>query len=222
MYDPVEAQKVKEYYDLFLASEPGKYSSLDEFKARYEPVMAFLSKLPVGMMILDVGCGTGMAAERLKKFGKVYGVDISPESIKQAKNRLDDARVCLAEEIAFPSGTFDVVVCTETLEHLLNPAKGIAEFNRLLCDGYLIISTPNPWYWRKLLSKIYCYLIGRKPGTGQIVEHYLSPVKLRKLVQDGGFKIIEHRTVYCRPSFISVISNMAGLYQICIAKKEGN
>jgi hypothetical protein len=40
-YNQEEIKKVQEYYDAFLASEPGKYSSLEDFKSRYGPVLKF-------------------------------------------------------------------------------------------------------------------------------------------------------------------------------------
>ena len=110
MIDKQEPDKVREYYDSFLASEPGKYSSIAEFTARYTPILRFLAMKGGGLKILDVGCGTGAAAEKLKAFGFVCGVDVSPESIKRAKERLDEALVGTAENIDCPDGSFDAVV----------------------------------------------------------------------------------------------------------------
>ncbi len=122
-YRQQDAEKVREYYDAFLASEPGKYSSLEEFSSRYKPVLSFFQKMEkCGVKILDIGCGTGMAAEKLKGFGTVYGVDISPKSIEQARNRLDEAYVSSAEKLPFKNEAFDVIVCTEVIEHLLVPS----------------------------------------------------------------------------------------------------
>jgi len=71
---------------------------------------------------------------------------------------------------------FDVVVCTETMEHLLNPSKGLTEMNRVLkSGGFLIISTPNPWYWQIILNRIVSFLKIRRVGSGQIVENFISP-----------------------------------------------
>ena len=40
-YNQGDVKEVQEYYDAFLASEHGQYSSLEEFKSRYEPVLKF-------------------------------------------------------------------------------------------------------------------------------------------------------------------------------------
>ncbi len=216
-----EVKGVQDYYDTFLASEPGKYSSLAEFNARYGPVLFFFRGTKRhDLEILDVGCGTGMAAEKLKEFGRIYGVDISPESIKQAKERLNNAYVGPAENLPLLNDGFDVVVCTETIEHLLSPLDAILEFNRVLKpNGYLVISTPNPWYWQIVLQRMYSRLRGHKVGTGQIVEHYLPPSKLKGIIRAGCFEIVMYRTVFFRPAIVEWILYDLGLYQICIARK---
>jgi len=224
-YSQQGVEKVREYYDVFLASEPGKYSSLEEFNARYEPVLSFIKKMDKrGVKILDIGCGTGMAAERLKDFGAVYGVDISPKSIEQARDRLDEAYVSLAEKLPFQNEIFDVIVCTEVIEHLLAPSEALSEFNRVLrSGGYLIISTPNPWYWQITINRIMTRLRRQKAGSGQIVENYLPPPRLRSMLKKRGFEIEEFRTAFFKPAFVWKVirhaSNNLGLYQICIAKK---
>jgi ubiquinone/menaquinone biosynthesis C-methylase UbiE len=216
-------QKVGDYYDSFLASEPGKYSSLAEFNARYNPILLFLAEHSGtnNLTMLDVGCGTGSAAGKLKLFGRVCGVDVSPKSIELAKKVLDEAKVGSAENIDYPDSTFDVVVCTEVLEHVLDPYIAMMEFHRVLKPaGHLLITTPNPWNWLVVATKLYAMAIRRNAGTGQIVEHYLSPPSLKHLIRGSGFSIIDFRTVFFRPSCVKWLSPVAGLYQICIAKKK--
>lgn len=218
-------KEIQGYYDTFLASEPGKWSSLEEFKARYEPVIFFLQKIGKDdTKILDVGCGTGMAAEKLRAFGEVYGVDISPRSIMEARNRLDGVCVSLGEGLPFRDEIFNVIVCTETIEHFVDPVAALSEFNRALKpEGHLIISTPNPWYWRIVVGKIIATLRRRKAGSGQIIENYILPIKLKSMLRRSGFEIKEFRTVFFKPDFIWQIikrlSNSFGLYQICLARK---
>jgi len=226
-YNQNDIQRIADYYDNFLASEPGKYSSFDEFWARYVPVLSYLKKYSLAINILDVGCGTGIAAEKLKIFGTVYGLDISPKSIDQARkyNRCDKCYVGIAEELPFDNDLFDVVICTEVIEHLLDPAKALSEFNRVLkYDGSLIISTPNPYYWALILGKIRSKLIQNKPtNTGQIIENYLAKSYLENLFSSNGFKIIHFHTAYFKPKFLGDflfrLCPDVGLYQICICKK---
>lgn len=213
-------KNVEDYYDSFLASEPGKYSSLAEFNARYEPILSFLSRTKRGIKILDIGCGTGKAAERLKIFGTVCGVDISPNSITQAAKVLDEAKIGTAEGTTYSDKSFDVVVCTETLEHVPDIHKAIREFHRVLAPrGYMLVSTPNPWNWLIVLMNAYGKVARGKSGTGQIIEHYISPITLRRVICVNGFKVIDYSTVFFRPHCVKWLSPIAGLYQICIAQK---
>ena len=221
-------KEIQDYYDAFLASQPGKWSSLEEFRSRYEPVLSFLQKISKSdSKILDIGCGTGMAAEKLRAFGKVYGVDISPKSISEARDRLDNVCVALGEEPPFKGEAFEVIVCTETIEHFLDPVRALDEFNRVLkAGGYLIISTPNPWCWLAVLDRIIAMLRRRKAGSGQIVENYISPMKLKGMLNRSGFEIKEFRTVYTKPECVYRIIRrllnslyLFGLYQIYLVRK---
>jgi 2-polyprenyl-3-methyl-5-hydroxy-6-metoxy-1,4-benzoquinol methylase len=221
-------KEIQEYYDAFLASEPGKWSSLEDFKARYEPVLSFLQKISKeNTRILDVGCGTGLAAEKLRTFGNVYGLDISPRSIKEAANRLDGVCTCLGEELPLKNAMSDVIVCTETIEHFISPVRALAEFNRVLePNGYLILSTPNPWYWQILANRIIATLRRQRAGSGQVIENYISPIQLKAMLRRSGFEIKEFRTVYFKPGslykIVKKLSNGFGLYQICLARKARN
>jgi 2-polyprenyl-3-methyl-5-hydroxy-6-metoxy-1,4-benzoquinol methylase len=223
-YNQEDIRKVQEYYDAFLASEPGKYSSLEEFKSRFEPVLSYLKGINSHpTKILDVGCGTGMASEMLKRFGVVYGIDISQKSIEEARkyNRCDKCYVCIAEELPFEDGMFNVVVCTEVMEHLLDPSKALSEMNRVLnIGGNLIISTPNPWYYQLFIRMGKGKIRRRK--LGQIIENPISPLKLKKNRRKSGFTVDDFKTVYFKPdyiwAFIKRLSNSFGSYQINLTK----
>jgi len=225
-YEQNDIKKIADFYDSFLASEPGKHSSLEEFHARFSPVLLYLESTKNINKILDVGCGTGLAAEKLKKYGEVYGIDISPKSIDEAGkyNRCDKCFLGIAEDLPFNDNIFDVVVCTEVMEHLLDPKKALSEFNRVLVDaGVLIISTPNPWYWRIIMYKfIKKAKRTQSSQSGQIIENFISIPNLKKLILKNGFEIAHFHTAYFRPKFLNTcinLTNCLGLYQIYICRK---
>ena len=95
--------------------------------------------------ILDVGCGTGLLAAKLKilPFQSLLGIDISPEAIAQAK-ALEDERtafaVCAAD--AFHSDKrFDVIVFNQCMNYMADPAQTIAHFLQVLApEGRMIVS----------------------------------------------------------------------------------
>jgi len=91
-----------------------------QYRAGYpEPFYELLAALGIGtpgQMILDLGTGTGVLARAFAKRGaRVTGVDISEEQIAAAQalaahEGLDISfRVCAAEDIAFPEGSFEVI-----------------------------------------------------------------------------------------------------------------
>ena len=226
-----DINQIQEYYDDFLASEPGKHSPLAEFEARYNPILSYLQTVSrKGQRILDIGCGTGMATEKLTEFGDVYGVDLSPKSIKDLKdnNRCLDAVVSMGETPPFGSATFDIIVCTELIEHLIDPNTAIHNMNRILKPGgHLLLSTPNPRYYpgiKGIAGRILTRLKGKKVSSGQIIENLISYRKLESLLRQNGLTINRHYTVYFHSDIIMRILRLftpnIGLYQICFARKN--
>lgn len=108
---------------------------------------AFASRLIAGKRVLDIACGEGYGAAAMRKAGakSVTGIDISEEACSHARERYGiDARRGDAENIPLADGSVDVVVSFETVEHLPNPPRFLAECARVLVPGgRLIISTPN-------------------------------------------------------------------------------
>ncbi len=96
--------------------------------------------------ILEVGCGSGRVLQQIKK-GELFGIDISRHLLKKAKRRLGrkaKIRFGNAQKIPFRNNFFDKVICTEVLEHLLDPTKAIDEIRRVSKRNSLVIlSVPN-------------------------------------------------------------------------------
>ena len=53
-----------------------------------------------------------------------------------------------AEETGLPSQSFDVVLCTQVIEHCMNPWRALSEAHRILKpSGALIVSAPHVWFY---------------------------------------------------------------------------
>ena len=96
--------------------------------------------------VMEVGCGAGHILERVPR-GKLYGTDISEIQIKRAKERLGN-RVELVkapgEKIPYEDKFFDKILCSEVIEHVLDPKPLLKEMKRVLKDdGILSLSIPN-------------------------------------------------------------------------------
>lgn len=98
--------------------------------------------------VLDLGCGAGNLLERLEG-ARLVGVDLSDMLLAQAQERVKgQARVELkkapAEALPYADNTFDRVVCSEVLEHVLDPKVVIAEIRRVAKAGARVVLTvPN-------------------------------------------------------------------------------
>jgi len=103
-----------------------------------------------GLTILDYGCGTGdhITAPLAHAGDEVLGIDIHEPSVREA------CRKYTLPSLSFRAGdfhslldeglSFDVIVCSEVLEHLHNPSECLVGLRRLLRpSGFLIITTPN-------------------------------------------------------------------------------
>lgn len=107
-----------------------------------------------GGIILDAGCGNGpyscYLSQRNNSF--IVACDISPKMVTEAKKRIEsegnpNAVRFLAsnlECLPFKDRTFDGIICSQVIEHLINDNIGLKEFHRILKpEGTLIISTDN-------------------------------------------------------------------------------
>lgn len=103
------------------------------------------------LRILEIGCGAGLLCFELARSAKiVVGLDISHfvlDFANRVKDYLDCDNVFFqqgdAEHLAFDHDTFDVVICSEVLEHLIEPQQALTEMRRVLKkDGTLILTTP--------------------------------------------------------------------------------
>jgi ubiquinone/menaquinone biosynthesis C-methylase UbiE len=138
---------------------PGKtpQTIYDEHIYRY----IFAANLAENKLVLDVACGTGYGVGYMvdKGAGEVVGVDISMAAVDYAQERLgrnNKASFICADAIRLPfvDNAFDIVVSFETIEHIRQCRKFLAECRRVLKEnGLLICSTPNRRIFSPNLAK---------------------------------------------------------------------
>jgi len=121
-----------------------------EHRARYRFAM---DRTP-GKRVLDAACGSGYGVEMLTSGGAEWavGVDLSAEALRMAAARFKSRRARFVRgdllALPFPDRSFDVITSFESLEHVLDPTRVVAEFARVLArEGTLFVSSPNgAWY----------------------------------------------------------------------------
>ncbi len=107
-----------------------------------------LFDIKTGARILDVGCGRGTLGAYLTKQheSKVIGLEIIEENYRLAAQVLDKAHLGDIEsmDLAILGNSFDYVIFSDSLEHLLDPKSVLERVKNLLSkDGLLLISMPN-------------------------------------------------------------------------------
>ncbi|HLX36364.1 MAG TPA: class I SAM-dependent methyltransferase, partial [Candidatus Binataceae bacterium] len=101
---------------------------------------------------LEVGFGSGVYLPHLAaRYAEVTGIDKEPAFLEHGAamaRDLPNLRV-IADDITrskLDANSFDLVLCSEVIEHIPDWPKAMAEMYRLLkSGGRLILSTPQPY-----------------------------------------------------------------------------
>lgn len=179
-----------EYYD------SGKYNACYPYIGRKCDIIAKYIQNLKDRKILDIGCYDGEMLKNLEVIGtQPIGVDISHISLLKAKQKK-----CLVVEndvsdgIAFADETFDIVYCSEIIEHILDTDFFLSEIYRILKpSGYIVITTPNICALRnriRILFGGYPYNLEYKLGGAGHIHLYNVKV-LTKQMEEHGFKQIK-------------------------------
>lgn len=168
--------------------------------------------------ILDVGCGYGTLIQRLEGSGHdCYGVEPDPAAVRVAQEHGLNVKKGVAESIPYPGGHFDVVILTEVIEHLRRPEKAVAEVNRVLKKGGLvIITTPNVMSLWLVIERLWDWYA----ELDYHHEHfnYFSPRSLPHMLERGGFRIASVSTI----QLVSFLLSAASMKAANLAKAVEN
>lgn len=108
--------------------------------------------------VLEVGCGAGATLQWLKdsgRAGRTVGVELFPEAAARAHGRVDELLVGNAETLLpahFAPASFDLVLCLDVLEHMVDPWAFVRQVQALMKPGaVLVTSIPNVRHLRVVL-----------------------------------------------------------------------
>ncbi len=100
-----------------------------------------------GLRMLDVGCGDGTLLHRIADrwpTAELVGVDVVVPDPCLGSGRIKLVKADLRNDLPFRSRCMDLVVCSETLEHLADPGRQLREMARVLrSGGRLVVTIPN-------------------------------------------------------------------------------
>ena len=162
-----------------------------------------LSQLDIhdGYTMLDVGCGGGATLKRLlkrSKDSKVYGIDISEESVKKAKQVCADVldkQVFItqgsAEKLPYKDNEFDLATAVETVYFWPNLPGCLGEVRRVLKPGgrfaIMIEVVDADSMWTSVVEGMTAY----------------SPEELKALLDEAGF--VQTEVLRKKPSYATII-----------------
>lgn len=164
------------------------------------------------MHVLDIGCGTGYLMGYMQRYsldGEVTGIDISNYALQFCRRRgANQLALANATQVPFPSGSFDLIICIDTIQHL-SPVGAdlvaVEEFSRLLRPGGLLYLRTNsarghrpldgvdPDQYRRYLLPDLTTMIS-KAGMTPIRATYLNAIPgfwamLKEFAQGGRHKV---------------------------------
>lgn len=157
-----------------------------------------LIKICKPVKILDVGCGEGETIVKLKqsKIGKsLEGVDNSANALRIGRKIYPGINIKTGDiyNLPYKDNSFDVVVCTEVLEHLDNPQKALLELRRV-SNKYMLLSVPNEPFFilANFLRGKYLRKLGNHP---EHINHWTN-LGFKKFLGKNGLKIICSRAPF--------------------------
>jgi 2-polyprenyl-3-methyl-5-hydroxy-6-metoxy-1,4-benzoquinol methylase len=166
-----------EYYKK-LHSEKKKYGK----SAGLEIVDVIQGNVGRGNMVLDLGCRDGSLTKHFLKGNEVIGVDIDDVALSICREDLGIKTFHhdLNETLPFDASSFDVVVASEVIEHLMFPEITLREVYRILKnEGVLVGSTPNITRIKNRLQ----FLFGNTPFFNDTAHlRYFSYTTLNELI----------------------------------------
>jgi len=147
--------------------------------------------------LLDVGCSQGATARALKDtqgYGHTVGIEIDKDSAVLAQDRLDDVlnmdAVAALESLVARDERFDLILCGDVLEHLVDPWRAL-ELIRILCgeDAEVIVSLPNVAHYSTMLALIKQEWPYEDRGVHDRTHlRWFAPKNLVDLYEGAGFR----------------------------------
>lgn len=204
-------------------------------KPYYHATLLMAKQSRAKCSVLDIGCGENPYVFR-KFFDGYIGLDIDKDVLRKVSRETSDVNLICASGIYVPfkDESFDLIICTEVLEHLKNPEEAISEISRLLTKGgSAVISIPSLslpqmiilWFaykTKKISEKPYQSPDHKREYAWlKVTPHFEETYTLFKLFRNYGMetvKIVTAQQLYTKPKMLydALLSKIEKLFEkIC-------
>lgn len=156
--------------------------------------IAFMCRYAKGHSVLDIGCVQHNPQQYRSRFwlhkalketaSYLEGLDIYEEGVNYLQGLGFNIYVGDAQNLDMKR-QFEVIIAGDLIEHLSNPGQFLAGCARALCEGgKLLLSTPNPWYWRNIAKAVLFSSVSINPEhtmwmCPRTLEHHAARYGLR-------------------------------------------
>lgn len=194
-----EAAPTKRFYDRYWDEGSAVYSGSQQGYAQNfrQWMRDELSAQPRCCRILEVGCGDGTFTRNLADYSAhVVALDLSASQIERNARLyplIDFRQHDLANPLPFRNETFDVIWCSEVLEHLFDPAFAVQEIYRVLAPGgKMLVTVPYHGRFKNVLIALFKWDEHFSPGNPHI--RFFTKRTLGDITREAGFDRITMRT----------------------------
>jgi ubiquinone/menaquinone biosynthesis C-methylase UbiE len=184
--------------------------------SHFLPFVLRAARLAPGHRVLDVATGTGISAEAALEAvgpsGSVLATDISQDMVEKARKRLNqspNAAVTVedGQALSFPEASFDAVICSLGLMFFPEPARGLANFHRVLRPGGRAAVSVKVVPERSYNFRINVVIARHNPDLADAVARLFAlgdEARVKSLFSEAGFVDFETCTekhTFVLPSF---------------------
>jgi methionine biosynthesis protein MetW len=166
------------------------------FSPTHNQVMAWV---PPGSRVLELGCASGYVGRILieTKGCRVTGIELDPKAAQEARDNGLEVIEGSLEETSFRASLeerFDIVLATDVLEHLRNPAPVLDDFKRWLApEGRAIVAVPNIATW-PIREQLFFHGNFEYQDSGILDRthlHFFTWDTLHKLVREQRWSVLD-------------------------------
>lgn len=207
---PTKSTQLEIYNDAYQGLKKGYFGKVTKKMRRSRWRARRLRKLVsknIQPRFLDVGCSGGFMVEAAREKGFVStGVELDPKSLLYARQHFPNNYFYQGTIEDFvstqPDQHFDIVYCSEVIEHVSDVNSFTESLARTLVDGgYLYLTTPDIRHWRRprdlhswdgYCPPSHCLYFDRKTINHLLYKHQLRVV-LRYMALKPGIKLLAQK-----------------------------